>query len=140
MPHDPAELTRLLGQLSTFGPDDPYLVLADWLQRAGDPWGELIALACASRADRTLLDAYTRLEATLGAHVCVLHGVPRRSVTFARGFVTLASFGTAGPVDVFAGEVRELFARPSSHFLEHFWAYGSGLTDDHVPALLEVGD
>ena len=42
---------ELLAELSLTGPIDPFLVLADWLQGRGDPWGELIALQCQGDLD-----------------------------------------------------------------------------------------
>jgi uncharacterized protein (TIGR02996 family) len=51
--------------------EKPRLVYSDWLQAQGDPWGEIIALACAGKRKQaaTLLGVHeVDLTADLGAH------------------------------------------------------------------------
>jgi len=70
-------------------PDDdgPRLVLADWLQQRGDPWGEMIVLSCALAAHADDDDAaamYERFDELRKERF----PDPRLSCTFERGFCT----------------------------------------------------
>jgi len=104
-------------------PDDdgPRLVLADWLQQRGDPWGELIVLGC-ELAHRDAPELRERHDELLAERFFD----PRLDHTFERGFCTrlesneLAS--AAGPQymmlreallgDATAADVRALAAWP----------------------------
>jgi hypothetical protein len=89
MSRDPEELKRLFAQLSFKGPLAPFLVLADWLQSRGDPWGDLIALQCAHEVApdphrRAELD---RLVDERAPSVFACFGKPGRMLRLERGFV-----------------------------------------------------
>jgi hypothetical protein len=103
---DPAELEGFLVQLSLDGPIEPFLVFADWLQSKGDPWGELIAIQCASREllelhASTLWIEQERLLASIGRTLCPLYGTIGRTVLWGRGFVRRLAFRE----DAAAGEL-----------------------------------
>lgn len=84
MPDEPA----LLAAIETAPDDDgPRLVLADWLQQRGDPWGEMIVLSCALERhadDDEAAAMYERFDELRKARF----PDPRLSCTFERGFCT----------------------------------------------------
>jgi uncharacterized protein (TIGR02996 family) len=83
------EEAELLAAIEAAPDDDgPRLVLADWLQQRGDPWGEMIVLSCAlaqrhDNDDETnaMFERFDELRKTRFPD-------PRLSCTFERGFCT----------------------------------------------------
>lgn len=138
-------------------PDDTaaYSVYGDWLQRRGDPRGELIALSIAAEAQRAAdprkkqkPPAQTALGKLFAKHAAVLLGPLARYVkdpadpaalpfTWRRGFIARAELaGTderpAAPV------VRELLRHPSGRFLRELVVKTAG-EGAELLALLEAG-
>jgi uncharacterized protein (TIGR02996 family) len=79
--------------------DAPRLVLADWLQEHGDPWGEFIALQFEARARKLTRDEAAKATSLLKRHgkswlgtlaPVVLFGKGYASTTFERGFLSTA--------------------------------------------------
>jgi hypothetical protein len=126
-------MDALLQELALAGPVEPFLVYADALQRAGDPWGQLIALACSERPDA--VRAYEQVLAEHGAAICALHGAPGRTVEWTRGFATAVIFSGDVAVDL-ERELVPLLAAPVGALLERLCFEDAHLDDAHAESLL----
>lgn len=144
--HSPNELRPLLSPLSLEGAVEPFLVLADWLQERGDPWGNLIAIdallearssepaaakAALENERRSILDEH-------GAAICPLHGSPNAHLVYRRGFVASAKIGSCATIDARELEARltGLLSSPAATLLQLLDLSESSLGDRHVKALL----
>jgi hypothetical protein len=137
------ELADLVAQLSLDGPVEPFLVLADWLQRRGDPWGELIAMQCASpelheeRAD-TLWTEQERLLREHGRTWCPLYGRAGRVVRWSRGFVQYVGFLEDLSRQALGRELQQIFAVPQGALIRELALRDLHLDSVHLPALMLV--
>ncbi len=135
-------------------PDDPtaYSVYGDWLQRRGDPRGELIALALAAEAQRApgprrkspARTAQTALARFFARHAAALLGPLARLVPdpgdpdappllWRHGFIARAELAAA-PDRPVVPIVRELLRHPSGRFLREL----AVKSDDEGPAICEL--
>ncbi|HSK01232.1 MAG TPA: TIGR02996 domain-containing protein [Kofleriaceae bacterium] len=132
-------------------PDDPaaYSVYGDWLQRRGDPRGELIALSLAAEAQRAAdprrkPPAGTALGKLLKKHAAALLGPLARLVpdpgdpaapplVWRHGFIARAELAAA-PDRPAAPIVAELLRHPSGRFLRELVVKSDG----EGPAILEL--
>ncbi len=132
-------------------PDDPaaYSVYGDWLQRRGDPRGELIALSLAAEAQRAAdprrkPPAQTALGKLLKKHAAALLGPLARHVAdpgdptapplvWRHGFIARAELAAA-PDRPVAPIVADLLRHPSGRFLRELVARSDG----EGPAILEL--
>jgi hypothetical protein len=113
MKQESDELQPLLVQLVFGGPATPFLVLADWLQSRGDPWGELIALQCAHERedDRERRIELDRLVDERARALIPCFERPGRIVRVVRGFVREVQLDA----DLeFARDLPALFAWPGA--------------------------
>ncbi|MGN6105003.1 MAG: WGR domain-containing protein [Kofleriaceae bacterium] len=132
---DRAQLAQHLGNLPGLVDDGAFLVLADWLQSQGHPWGELIALhhamASAPEAQRAVLAESE--AALLAARGPALVGAASRhscsQFAWHLGFLRTATLGTAATAEAMSAAVDELLALPAAHLLE-------GLILNPLPAAL----
>jgi hypothetical protein len=141
--HDPEELQGWLAQLSLDGPIDPFLVFADWLQSRNDPWGELIAVQCASREllelhAGTLWNEQERLLQEHGRTWCPLYNRTGRIVRWSRGFVRYVAYLEDTSGQELGNELRRLFASPQGALFTEISFRNAHLDSSHLPALLEV--
>lgn len=132
-------------------PDDPaaYSVYGDWLQRRGDPRGELIALSLAAEAQRAAdprrkPPAGAALGKLLKKHAAALLGPLARHVAepvdltapplvWRHGFIARAELAAA-PDRPIAPIVADLLRHPSGRFLRELVAKSDG----EGPAILEL--
>jgi uncharacterized protein (TIGR02996 family) len=132
-------------------PDDPstYSVLGDWLQRRGDPRGELIALCLAADVQRTASPrtkppAQVAIEKLLARHSAALLGRLARYVPdpidptappflWRRGYIARAELA-AEPARPVVPILRELLRHPSGRFLREL----SVRTNGEGPEILEL--
>ena len=142
MAYDRAELQTFLDQLSLTGPIEPFLVLADWLQSRDDPWGELIAIQCASR-DLLELHAGTlwveseRLLAVLGSKLCRFYGEIGYSVLWGRGFVRQVWFREPPSTNELGRDLDHLFGIPAGALVAELSFRNAHLEDGHATRLIE---
>lgn len=140
--YDRAELQPFLDQLSLDGPIEPFLVLADWLQGHGDPWGELIAIQCASR-DLLELHAGTlwveqeRLLAELGPTLCRLYRALGSSVLWGRGFIRQVWFREPPELGELGKDLDHLFEVPAGALFTELSFRNAHLGDERAKHLLE---
>jgi hypothetical protein len=137
---DPVELQPFLDQLALDGPVDPFLVLADWLQDRGHPWGELIAVACQDTGDADAKKTFGVLTHNLLEQLADRLCPRDRAVGIAwrRGFVSTIAFSDGGTPDWLGHELRRLLALPVTALCTEVSFAGADLGDDHVRALLGV--
>lgn len=132
-------------------PDDPaaYSVYGDWLQRRGDPRGELIALSLAAEAQlaadpRRKPPAQAAVTRLLSKHAATLLGPLARHVrepadpaappfVWRRGYIARAELASA-PDRPAAPILRDLLAHPSGRFLRELVVR----TEDEGPAILAL--
>jgi hypothetical protein len=132
------ELEPLLAELSLTGPVEPFLVLADWLQIRGDPWGELIAMQCQRTTDdrqkRTLslasFSILQRVADTLCPHDPVV------GIAWQRGFVSVIAFGDSHGPSWFGDELARLFANPVTQLCRELSFAGAHIDDAYVQPIL----
>ncbi|MEO8704359.1 MAG: TIGR02996 domain-containing protein [Kofleriaceae bacterium] len=141
--HDPEELQRWLAQLSLDGPVEPFLVFADWLQSHGDPWGEFIAVQCASREllelhAGTLWNEQERMLAEHGRTWCPLYGRTGRIVRWGRGFVRYIGYLEDTSHQELGRELQQLFREPAAALFTELSFHDAHLDSTHVRALLMV--
>jgi uncharacterized protein (TIGR02996 family) len=122
IPLDKKELKRHLANLTE---DAAYLVLADWLQSQGHPWGELIVLqhgAATAPAEKKRAQLEKAADKLLKQHGGAILGPTAHHadshLTWRLGFVRKASVATpAEPKQVLAA-VKDFVAQPAAQLLE----------------------
>jgi hypothetical protein len=131
------DLEPFLEELSLDGPVEPFLVLADWLQARGDPWGELIAVQCHDDAhSHALMLTGHGLLAQVADRLC-----PRDQlvgIAWKRGFVSTVAFADSRGTAWLGDELERLFALPVTALVEEVTFTNTHLEDKDVPALLRV--
>jgi len=133
---DAKDLKRHLSNLG--GEDGAFLVLADWLQGQGHPWGELVVLqhaAATAPNDKKRAQLAAEAEKLLNSKGSAILGKlardPSSRFTWGNGFVHVATIGTGPtPEDVTAG-VKAFLALPVAHLVE-------GLVVNPVPTTFET--
>ena len=137
---DRSELQPFLDQLLLNGPVEPFLVLSDWLQDRGDPWGELIAMQCQEPDDherkRTFALASHSLLERLADQLCP-HD-PLVGIAWKRGFVSTIAFSDSDGPGWMGDELVQLFGAPAAALCTELSLAGAHIGDDHVGALLRV--
>jgi hypothetical protein len=136
-----AVLAPFLPELALDGPVEPFVVLADALQQHGDPWGELIALACTPLPwSDYVFDGWECLMRDHADELCPLfdeydsHGV---AIEWSRGFIRSARFGLGSTP---SSDVSVLLALPAAALIETISFYDVGGGDALAAVLLRHRD
>ena len=131
---------ELLAELSLTGPIDPFLVLADWLQGRGDPWGELIALQCQGDLDpekrKHLELASFNVLQRVADRLCPPD--PMIGIAWKRGFVSMIAFSDVRTPEWLGDQLIRLLELPVATLCIEVSLAGVDLGDEHVQPLLRA--
>ncbi len=141
MNHDPEELRGFIDQLSLTGPIEPFLVFADWLQGKGDPWGELIAMQCASSGGDDPKQKILELTAfrvldSIADELCKHDSLV--GIAWQRGFVSLITVSDPRGPNWLGDELARMFSLPAVALCRDISFVNGYLGDEHVRDLLRV--